>query len=280
MKVLKILKKISLYLLTLLLTNLIVFLILSMNIKKVIIESVVTNNLAETVIENIPFSEEVEQHEEVKEKIEEIINSEEMQEIASKYMDYVLEGLSEDDKLEDINIQEDIIKLIKENKKLLEEQTGIEIPDEMIDETAEKMNNEEMNIAIKKTIQSTKQTMSDKEIKIVKGYKAFINPKIRIYFIIAIIINLLLIILIQRPIYKIINNIGLSLATGGLSLSAIVIGVSYIVQKAGNVVKFNTTTLITLGIILIIYGLVLIIFYRLIKKIIETKKSDQNELSD
>lgn len=280
MKVLKILKKISLYLLTLLLTNLIVFLILSMNIKKVIIESVVTNNLAETVIENIPFSEEVEQHEEVKEKIEEIINSEEMQEIASKYMDYVLEGLSEDDNLEDINIQEDIIKLIKENKKLLEEQTGIEILDEMIDETAEKMNNEEMNIAIKKTIQSTKQTMSDKEIKIVKRYKTFINPKIRIYFIIAIIINLLLIILIQRPIYKIINNIGLSLATGGLSLSAIVIGVSYIVQKAGNVVKFNTTTLITLGIILIIYGLVLIIFYRLIKKIIETKKSDQNELSD
>lgn len=280
MKVLKILKKISLYLLTLLLTNLIVFLILSMNIKKVIIESVVTNNLAETVIENIPFSEEVEQHEEVKEKIEEIINSEEMQEIASKYMDYVLEGLSEDDKLEDINIQEDIIKLIKENKKLLEEQTGIEIPDEMIDETAEKMNNEEMNIAIKKTIQSTKQTMSDKEIKIVKGYKAFINPKIRIYFIIAIIINLLLIILMQRPIYKSINNLGLSLATGGLSLSAIAIGVSYIVQKAGNVVKFNTTTLITLGIILIIYGLVLIVFYRLIKKIIETKKSDQNELSD
>lgn len=277
----EILKKILVALLSIILVNLIVLLIINCTIKKTIINDIVLETIKNNST-NILMTNPKDKDESVlsnNDIVQEVIQSQEINELLNEYLDEMLSTLSDEKDIEELDtqkIQEDIIDYIKNNKEQLSEKIGVEITDEMIENAKDYSTEQDTSSAIKQYINNQKNNMSDQEKNILKMYKVIASTKLRIVIIISIIITIILIALIQKSLTNWIKNTSIALVISGLSAIIMSLILKLLIEGIMKT-AIRTSTMMTIGIIVLIFGIIMYILYKIFK--IKPKKEITNEIS-
>ena len=264
----KIVKKIFTGLLTIILIDLIVLLVLNMSlkdfiVKEILINSISTNNELLNVdssnIENPIIAN--------NEVIKEVLQDEQIQEDLGDFLDDFIKNLSDDDieSLSTEEMQEEIITYVKEHKDELSEKTGVEITDEMIDKSNEMLEDVDTEKALKQERNNYKKNLTKEEKFAIKVFDFVNSVKLRMILIISIILDIILIAIIQRSTYKWIKNLSYSMTIAGLSIIVLAMSLRYVISTMTMVV-INIKSITTLGIILLAFGIIIQIVYRLMIK--------------
>ena len=281
----KVIKKILIGLLVFILIDIIFALAISFNLKKILIDGVIK----ETVVERIfPRSYQEENYtiteEQIKEitddpRVQEILNSPEVQALLEKYLDTTVEGLIDVNNIDELELEKDMMQFIKDNREVLEEKVGKEITDDMIENAAEQMESKDMTRAYKQTLENASRNMTTTEKEVLKGYKVLVSKKLKVILFIAMIIDLLLIALLQWSLYKWIKTLGKSMIASGVGIIIASFVISKIVETKAHISNFNTMSLTTTGLIIAGSGLVIVIIYAIIMKLLK-KKDDLDEIPE
>lgn len=263
----KIIKKIIIALLNILLIDLIIILVLNCTIKKLLvdellIESFKQNNplISENVSNNSPFI--------INNKVlEKTLEDEEVKEMLSEFIDDVISNISKE-KQENINIEElekKVIEYTKEHKKELEEKTGVEITDEMINEASKLLNDGDVKKSFEQEINNYKNNITKEEKMALKFYNFITSKDLRTIIIILIIVNILLIAILQKSIYKWIKNLSRAMYISGLSIVILGLAIKYLISTL-TLLVINPKEIFIIGISLIVFGLLINIVYRIMEK--------------
>lgn len=263
----KIIKKIIIALLNILLIDLIIILVLNCTIKKLLvdellIESFKQNNplISENVSNNSPFI--------INNKVlEKTLEDEEVKEMLSEFIDDVISNISKEEQ-ENINIEElekKVIEYTKEHKKELEEKTGVEITDEMINEASKLLNDGDVKKSFEQEINNYKNNITKEEKMALKFYNFITSKDLRTILIILIIVNILLIAILQKSIYKWIKNLSRAMYISGLSIVILGLAIKYLISTL-TLLVINPKEIFIIGISLIVFGLLINIVYRIMEK--------------
>lgn len=267
-------KKIFIGLLIIILINLIGILAISFNLKTIIINGVIKETVKQQITSkdysNGILANEITDNE----AVQEILNSQEVQELLNKYLDTVVDGLIDEENLDKIEIEKDMLNFLKENKSVLEEKIGADITDEMIEDAGKQLQEQDMSNAVKQSLSNASRNMSEKEKTVLKGYKFLISFEFKLIVFTLIILVILIIAIIQKSFYKWIKSLGKAMLISGIGLVIISVTVNYIVSNMANIDNFKTTILLNNGIVLIIAGLTIVIFYIIITNIINKNKKE------
>lgn len=263
----KIIKKVIIALLNILLIDLIIILVLNCTIKKLLvdellIESFKQNNplISENVGNNSPFI--------INNKVlEKTLEDEEVKEMLSEFIDDVISNISKEEQ-ENINIEElekKVIEYTKEHKKELEEKTGVEITDEMINEASKLLNDGDVKKSFEQEINNYKNNITKEEKMALKFYIFITSKDLRTIIIILIIVNILLIAILQKSIYKWIKNLSRAMYISGLSIVILGLAIKYLISTL-TLLVINPKEIFIIGISLIVFGLLINIVYRIMEK--------------
>lgn len=271
----KIIKKILIGLLNIILIDLIVLLIINLSlksfiIKDIVIESVKSDNQLININNNGNVPENNTEEELIitnNKVIQEILEDEEMQEYLSDFIDDLVENMSEEE-TENISteeIQKKVTEYLKKHKEELSEKTGVEISDEMIDKSNEMLSDVDVQKSIDQQISNYKNNLTKEEKIALKAFNFINSEKLRLIIIISILLDILIIALLQKSIYKWIKNLSYAMFISGLSIVILITSIKYFVSRITNVV-INTESILTLGIITLVFGIIILIVYKIMTK--------------
>lgn len=273
-------KKIIKVFLSFIIVLLMLFLTISFNLNKVIVDGVIKEiiitkisakkvnnpNISEDVINTLPLPDYLKDSED----INKLLEDERVQEIINKYIDITLDNLTSEE-IKNIDIESDIINYINENKELIKEITGKEVTNEMIEDTKKVIEESNLNETIEETIVSTKESISTEEKIVLKGYKEIISTKTRIITISLILLCLLLIALIDKSFYKWIKTGSICTIISGILVLLMGFILKIIVTSILPLPSFNVSYLYKSGLIQLIIGLIILIIYIVLNKILIKK---------
>lgn len=282
-------RKFLIGLLVFILINVIGLLILSFSLKSIlvdgIVKEVIVNQIDLPIFENsnYQYRYEINNDENINkittdERVKELLKSDEVTELIDKYMDMIIDSYIDEDNLNQIELEKDMINYLENNKDKIERITGQEITQETIDQTKEQIKDMNIDNKVKESIKKSKKTMPKETIKVLKGYKFLISLKFKIILFIIMIVDILLIALLQKSIYKWIKLFAISLTTNGI-LTLITGGVVYLIVYTFTRVNFNIKFVMILGIIITIIGILIQVVYDIIIKNITNKEVNNNEVS-
>ncbi|MBQ6324382.1 MAG: hypothetical protein IJI22_06100 [Bacilli bacterium] len=272
-------KKLFISILFFILINLISAFIFSCNLKNVLIDGIIKETIKENIVRreentgNFTIDEEKISELSEDERIQEILNSKEAQELMDKYLDLTVDGMLDEESLDEITIEEDLLNYLKENKELISEVVGEEVTDEMIDEAASGMETKEISNAIKKAIANNSRNLTTTEKTVLKGYKLFISLEFKLLILAIIIIDLFLIALLQKSYSKWIKTLASALITSGIFVLIASVVVKLIVSYLTGFINFNIISLIISGATTTVIGIIILIIYNLILNL--TKKNEK-----
>ena len=285
----KLFKKIIRGLLIFILLDLLMLLVISSTMKKTIVKEIMVGTMknADTSvfvkeITNAPNNSNTSNNEINEalnnEVVSEILQSEEVQEMLTDYMDEFLKDISGegDANVDTVALEKDIMEYIKDNRETLSEKTGVEITDEMIDEASEKVNSYDNQQYLNQTINNIKNNVTPQEKKAIKTFNYIISPKLRYLIIGLIVLNITLIMIIDKSLYKWIKTVSKAVSLTGISTLILSFGTTYIISKITNI-SINVKTLNIIGISMIISGIIVLIIYKVIER--KYKKEQKNEIS-
>ena len=277
----KVIKKILIVILTIININIVVSLIVSFNFQKVIVDGVVKETFKSAISSNnykepnIQINESATSSKDLvttsDERINKILESDAIQELIQDYMDKTLKSLDNPEELENIDFEQDVINYLKENKDVIETSSGVEITDEMLNETKENLEERDFNKLVKQKIRNTSNNMTQQEKELLKIYSFIISKKFKIFLGLLFLINSVIITILINPKHKVINNIGLSLLIGGLETIIMSYVLKSIIINYTNLTNFNIGSLINCSLIITIIGLIVILVYNSIVKLMKRR---------
>lgn len=277
----KVIKKILIVILTIININIVVSLIVSFNFQKVIVDGVVKETFKSAISSNnykepnIQINESATSSKDLvttsDERINKILESDAIQELIQDYMDKTLKSLDNPEELENIDFEQDVINYLKENKDVIETSSGVEITDEMLNETKENLEERDFNKLVKQKIRNTSNNMTQQEKEVLKIYSFIISKKFKIFLGLLFLINSVIITILINPKHKVINNIGLSLLIGGLETIIMSYVLKSIIINYTNLTNFNIGSLINCSLIITIIGLIVILVYNSIVKLMKRR---------
>lgn len=277
----KVIKKILIVILTIININIVVSLIVSFNFQKVIVDGVVKETFKSAISSNnykepnIQINESATSSKDLvttsDERINKILESDAIQELIQDYMDKTLKSLDNPEELENIDFEQDVINYLKENKDVIETSSGVEITDEMLNETKENLEERDFNKLVKQKIRNTSNNMTQQEKEVLKIYSFIISKKFKIFLGLLFLINSVIITILINPKHKVINNIGLSLLIGGLETIIMSFVLKLIIINYTNLTNFNIGSLINCSLIITIIGLIVILVYNSIVKLMKRR---------
>ena len=273
-------KKIIKVFLSFVIVLLMLFLTISFNLNKVIVDGVIKEiiitkvipkkvnnpNVSEDIINTLPLPDYLKNSED----INKLLEDQRVQEIINKYIDITLDNLTSEE-IKNIDIESDIINYINENKELIKEITGKEVTPEMIEDTKKVIEESNLNEAIEDTIESTKESISTEEKIVLKGYKEIISTKTRIIVIGLIALCLLLIAIIDKSFYKWIKTGSICTIISGILVLLMGFILKLIVTSILPLPSFNVSYLYKSGLIQLIIGIVILIIYIVLNKVLVKK---------
>lgn len=282
----KIVKKILIGILVLLLMDMIIALAISFNLKQIIIDGVIKEVITERITSNtyhapnnVITDEQIDQVVD-DQRVREILKTPEMQDLMNKYLDQTIDGLIDEENIDEVELEKDIANFLKNNRDVIEAKVGKEVTDEMIDNAVKNLETKDMSNAYKQALQNASRNMTKEEKQVLKGYNYIISWKFRIIMFIGILIDLILIALLQKSLYKWIKTFGKTLIVSGVGIIIMSIISSLIVKGLANIKSFNTTNLTITGVIILVVGIIIIVTYKIILKIKNKKKDDLDEISE
>lgn len=277
----KIIKKILIVILTIININIVVSLIVSFNFQKVIVDGVVKETFKSAISSNnykepnIQINESATSSKDLvttsDERINKILESDAIQELIQDYMNKTLKSLDNPEELENIDFEQDVINYLKENKDVIETSSGVEITDEMLNETKENLEARDFNKLVKQKIRNTSNNMTQQEKKVLKIYSFIISKKFKAFLGLLFLINSVIITILINPKHKVITNIGLSLLIGGLETIIMSFVLKLIIINYTNLTNFNIGSLINCSLIITIIGLIVILVYNSIVKLMKRR---------
>lgn len=277
----KVIKKILIVILTIININIVVSLIVSFNFQKVIVDGVVKETFKSAISSNnykepnIQINESATSSKDLvttsDERINKILESDAIQELIQDYMDKTLKSLDNPEELENMDFEQDVINYLKENKDVIETSSGVEITDEMLNETKENLEARDFNKLVKQKIRNTSNNMTQQEKKVLKIYSFIISKKFKVFLGLLFLINSVIITILINPKHKVINNIGLSLLIGGLETIIMSYVLKLIIINYTNLTNFNIGSLINCSLIITIIGLIVILVYNSIVKLMKRR---------
>ena len=283
----KIIKNILVAFLSMILVGCIFLLAISFNLKKILINGVIKETFVEQIIPKSYNEERVviteEQIREITDdpRIQEMLMSPEIQGLMEQYLDTTVNGLIDENNIDDLALEQDMLKFIKENRSVIEEKAGKEITDDMIEKAMEQVESKDMSRAYKQSIMNASRNMSSTEKEMLKGYRFLISPELRMIILVVIIIDLVLIMVVQASLYKWIATLAASLLISGVGTIAASIITKGVIRKKTNFDNFDMSSLTQTGIIIALSGLVILTVYIVILKLIKKKvKVGKHEISE
>ena len=277
----KVIKKILIVILTIININIVVSLIVSFNFQKVIVDGVVKETFKSAISSNnykepnIQINESATSSKDLvttsDERINKILESDAIQELIQDYMDKTLKSLDNPEELENIDFEQDVINYLKENKDVIETSSGVEITDEMLNETKENLEERDFNKLVKQKIRNTSNNMTQQEKEVLKIYSFIISKKFKFFLGLIFLINSVIITILINSKHKVINNIGLSLLIGGLETIIMSFVLKFIIINYTNLTNFNIGSLINCSLIITIIGLIVILVYNSIVKLMKRR---------
>ena len=273
------LKNIIVSILILVLTSLISLLAISLNLKSILVNGIIKETV-KTQVQLKPHQEEnnIITEETIKqvtddEQIQELLNTKEIQDLMYKYLDITIDGLIDEEAINEIEIEKDILEYLKENKSEIEKVVGQEIEEDMIKQTEKQMETKDITKSYKQSINNARMRMTTTEKSVLKGYKTLVSIKLKIIVIIFIIIIAIILAIIQKSLEKWLKNIGNSSIMSGILIIVMSITVNLVVNKIANLNSFQTTNLLFTGIMILIIGLLFLIGSKIVKNIKEAKNA-------
>lgn len=272
----KTLKKIAIVILNLILFNLLVVFAISLNLESIVKDDILKEIIKDEFINNEIKTESSEIITD-NEKINELLERPETQEIVDKYLDITINSLMDENKVSEVEIEKDMINFLRENKKLVKEKLGVEVTDEMINRTEEELRDKELSTVFKKSLTNAKNTMPKEAKLILQVYNYLISLKFKLMLALFILIDILLIALLQSSFYRWLSSLGYSAIVSGFGLLLMSLIVKLTVTSFSNFQNFNLKSLTITGFIFIVLGIILIV----VKKILDKKlvKEDVHEVS-
>ncbi len=276
-------KKIGVGLLTLILINLICLLAISFNLKKILINGIIKETITQQITKkdqqegNFIITEDILNEITDDEQIRDLLNSPEVEELINKYLDITIYSMIDENYLDEIELEKDMLQFLQENKESLEKKIGHEITDEVISNTKQQVEDRDWSRSYKQTIQNASKSITSTEKTVLKGYKFLISKELRMIIIILIIIDIGLIALIEKSLFKWLKQLGRAMTVSGILLLVMCISVKIIIMKTMNFTSFHMESLQKTGIGMLISGIILIILLSIINKRIDKKKEEEKE---
>lgn len=213
-------KRFLLVLLSFLISVIILALCVSYGIKSVVVniisDNIIKGEITSNVIEEIKDTYSNVSYDLLEEIEINTKNSDEVNKITQKYLDGILDSLSGKGEIEVPNTKEELLTIIEDNEKILEE-NGIDFTDEQKDHiTSELVESGVIDEVYKKLSDELKDNMSDDEEKLVSTYVFIQSNTFRMLCFSSIFILLLIIALLKRSFYRWSVNLGISLVISGL----------------------------------------------------------------
>lgn len=235
----------------------------------------ITNQMTKVITEDLEGLSE-EEYNKIKDTIE---NDEEINAFVEKYSNRIIKDLSKD-KIDDINLEEDIKKILYENKDIIEKAIGRKITDEQLDKAIEEVfESEKVENSYQQIIEEARQEMPKDAQTMIDGYNTITSDEFIIISVIVSVISIIIIAILKKPYYKWIVNIGIAGIIAALFVALIGGSISLIINLViesieGNMQIEPTPMLITSGIMLAI-SIILIV----INHILDNRMKKNNAIS-
>lgn len=275
----KVLKGMVLAFLNLLLFSLVFSFIVSFSIRPLFVDSLVKNIVKEEI--SLEMSETLEIEEETVSKILEV---EEVDQFFDMYIDKTIAGLADEEALNDLSIGKDIIKYIEDNESELEEQFGVDIPIDKINEVVTEEELQVIDEQYKNVINEARETMPAYQKSFVRLYGFLISTKLKIAVGVIIAVVVLLIAVVQKSFYKWLKDLSISAIISGIFVMIMGAFVSWIVNAAITEMNvdfvFDVKSLYVGGGIACLSGTIMIIIYMIVKKLAKKREEVKDEISE
>lgn len=219
-----------------------------------------------------------EKYEQLEEKIK---NNESLNSFIEKYKDQIMNDMTgEDVNPEDVDLKEDIKQLLLENKEYVEQATGVEISDEEYEAAIdEAFDREDPNIVYSQIIKDTKQTLSEDDKNIIKGYQFITSNQFIMILSITAVVVTLLIALLKKPYYKWIVNLGIAGFVSGILISIIGVGITLMINMIINTneitFSISSVPMLITAAIMIVISIILFI----LNAVLDNHKEKKNAIS-
>lgn len=266
----KILKKIIFGLLNLILFSLVFMVVFSFSLKNFFSEaflgSVVKEKLSSELVSDLDDDS----------KIKEVLESEEANKFIDDYINKTLDGVVDTSSLDGIDMGDDLLAFIRENKSRLEEEIGFSIPMDKIEELLQSDSYKELEDSYKETVKKVSDSVPESQKKLIKLYNFLLSVKFKVIVSILIIIILILMALLEKSLYKWLKYLGTTTILSGIFIGIMIViaklVVNYITKNGLYNVDFSFDHMIVCGVATFIIGIITCIIYKVIDNVNRKKE--------
>lgn len=256
----KTLRKIFIVLLEVVLVCLMVVFILSFSVRDAVVKqmkNVTVENVREEIISDVDSNIN-------DESFNELVNNTEADALIQKYIDLLISGMSGNNIDSDINIDEDVITFIDNNKELLKEKLGVS--DEQLEEFKKSENLKKANDYFKEKVQEGNES-NKSVVTTFRIYNNLISDSLRIILAISIIVLIVIIGILKNSLLSLIKMVGIDLViTAILSILIVTILNFIIISVADLAITVNYSYGLIYGIVALVIGIIMIVSSNIYKK--------------
>lgn len=256
----KTLRKIFIVLLEVVLVCLMVVFILSFSVRDTVVKqmkNVTVENVREEIISDVDSNIN-------DESFNELVNNTEADALIQKYIDLLISGMAGNNIDSDINIDEDVITFIDNNKELLKEKLGVS--DEQLEEFKKSENLKKANDYFKEKVQEGNES-NKSVVTTFRIYNNLISDSLRIILAISIIVLIVIIGILKNSLLSLIKVVGIDLViTAILSILIVTILNFIIISVADLAITVNYSYGLIYGIVALVIGIIMIVSSNIYKK--------------
>lgn len=256
----KTLRKIFIVLLEVVLVCLMVVFILSFSVRDAVVKqmkNVTVENVREEIISDVDSNIN-------DESFNELVNNTEADALIQKYIDLLISGMAGNNIDSDINIDEDVITFIDNNKELLKEKLGVS--DEQLEEFKKSENLKKANDYFKEKVQEGNES-NKSVVTTFRIYNNLISDSLRIILTISIIVLIVIIGILKNSLLSLIKVVGIDLViTAILSILIVTILNFIIISVADLAITVNYSYGLIYGVVALVIGIIMIVSSNIYKK--------------
>ncbi|MBQ3307738.1 MAG: hypothetical protein IJG68_06085 [Bacilli bacterium] len=242
------------------------FLIINITIKDVV--GSIFQESWKTITSKIPFKEGNNEYvEKAKDFIGNLFHDEEVE----------IEEEDELDSEDDTSTSQKIFNFISNNKEKISEITGIEVPDDVMEEVSDMIEKKDFSSVIEKIEKYQEDKMTPEQKRALKIIRFFSNDFLKKILIILIILHLIGIALLQFSLYKWIRNLSLAMMISGGLVALIAYSLKLFVLSVFSGISMNINPMLKPSIICIVASIVLLIIYIILRIILKPKKKERKD---
>lgn len=256
----KTLRKIFIVLLEVVLVCLMVVFILSFSVRDAVVKqmkNVTVENVREEIISDVDSNIN-------DESFNELVNNTEADALIQKYIDLLISGMAGNNIDSDINIDEDVITFIDNNKDLLKEKLGVS--DEQLEEFKKSESLKKANDYFKEKVQEGNES-NKSVVTTFRIYNNLISDSLRIILAISIIVLIVIIGILKNSLLSLIKVVGIDLViTAILSILIVTVLNFIIISVADLAITVNYSYGLIYGVVALVIGIIMIVSSNIYKK--------------